>query len=108
VPPVFTGRARATGDKSTVLDVVRVRRDWSRSSHVARACQTKVLLLAQRGNRDPVKSVEPLGIPPDADFSGIAPRDEDEIHDCQSETHWPPNGGHNQSVATGRNGVGGQ
>jgi hypothetical protein len=55
-----------------------------------------------------ISLMEALVIPSDADFTRIAPRDEDEIHDRQSETHWPPSGGHNQSVATGRNGVRGQ
>ena len=52
--------------------------------------------------------VKTLCLPPDAYFSRIASGNEDEITNCESETHWPPNGGQQQCAAASSDGVGGQ
>src|ERR1700678_4560527 len=51
--------------------------------------------------------VIPLGVAFYADSSRIAPRNEDEIDNCQSEPHRPPNRGEAQRLLAGSGGIGG-
>src|SRR5271170_1847178 len=49
----------------------------------------------------------PLGVPSYADFSRIAPRNEDEIDNCQGEPHGPPKRGDAQRLLAGSGRIGG-
>ena len=52
--------------------------------------------------------VIPLVIAPNADSSGIASGDENEIGTREREAHWPPNRGDQQGAVAGGGGVGSQ
>src|SRR5882757_9444624 len=52
--------------------------------------------------------IESLVISLNTDLSGIASRDEDEIHRRQRETYWPPERGQKERIRTGRGVIGGQ
>ena len=81
-------RNRASGVAGNGVGVVRVRRDWSRPSHSAGACQRWYYLLAQGGKRSDGASMQRS-----SSSSGGRPTGLTKIHFDDNRVYQPVGGG---------------